>query len=577
MTSKSTSNHPTAERIVPDTSVLIDGLLSKEQKAGRLEKANVIVHEASIAELEHQANAGQEKGYLGLDEIGALQVLAGKGKLTLRFAGERPGEFDIASARHGAIDAMIRDLAQAEDATLYTADRVQATVARAKGLPVKLFEPFDGEGMEIEQLFTETTMSVHIKEDCPIMAKRGAPGAWDFVKVREENATREELERFAKQIVEAAQTRRDSFVEIERPGSSICQVGLYRIVITRPPFSDGYEITAVRPVKRLDLKDYTLSEKLATRLDHHAEGVLIAGAPGHGKSTFAQALAEHYAAQGKIVKTVEAPRDLVLSKSITQYAISHGSSEEIHDILLLSRPDYTFFDEMRNTDDFKLFADMRLSGVGMIGVIHGTKPIDAIQRFLGRIELGVIPHVVDTVIFIKNGMIGAVYSIRMIVKVPSGMTEADLARPVVEVNDFETGKLVFELYTYGEQTVVIPVTGENSQSGMQKLAAQSVREYFKAIAGRVDVEMAGGNKAIVSVPASLKAEIIGRGGERIQAIEKELGLSIDIRELERGKGGGTDDSNRGRVMDDDSRFPRFDKKGGGKKFKKEKFKKGKRW
>ena len=50
-----------------------------------------------------------------------------------------------------------------------------------------------------------------------------------------------------------------------------------------------------------------------------------------------------------------------------------------------------------------------------------------------------------------------VLSLKMEVKVPSGMTEADLARPVVTVHDFETGKLEYELYSYGEETVVVPV------------------------------------------------------------------------------------------------------------------------
>ncbi len=529
-------------RIVPDTSVLIEGMLSKEIDDGGLAGVQVIVHEASVAELEHQANKGQEKGYLGLDEIGELQVLAGNGKITLAFAGERPGEYAVQEARQGEIDAMIRDLAQREDATLYTADKVQAQVAKAKGIPVQLYEERGEETrMEIEDFFTKETMSVHIKEEVPIMAKRGAPGKWTFATVREQPATREEVERYAKQIVEVAQSRRDGFVEIERPGSTICQVGKYRIVITRPPFSDGYEITAVRPVKRLDLDDYKLSEKLRLRFDEQAEGILIAGAPGHGKSTFAQALAEHYAKQQKIIKTVEAPRDMILSPAITQYAISHGSAEEIHDILLLSRPDYTFFDEMRNTEDFKLFADMRLSGVGMIGVMHATKPIDAVQRCLGRIELGVIPHVVDTVIFIKNGAVGAVYAIRMTVKVPSGMTEADLARPIVEVHDFETGKLEFELYSYGEETVVIPVSGEEKKPAVQKLAATSVKNYFLKLANKVEVDMVSANKAVVSVPASVLPSIIGRGGERIREIQTELGISIDVKELKGGSASADDE------------------------------------
>ncbi len=522
----------TENPIVPDTSVLIEGLLSKAIKSGELTKPTIIIHEASIAELEHQANQGQEKGYLGLDEVGALQALAAKGELTLAFKGERPGEYDIMEAKSGAIDALIRELAVQERATLWTADNVQATVARAKGVPVHFHEMVSEREMEIEDFFDETTMSVHIKEECVIKAKRGAPGHWEFATVREEPASQEELERWGKQIVETAHVRKDGFVEIERPGSTICQVGRYRIVITRPPFSDGHEITAVRPVKHLALEDYKLSTKLQERLDAQAEGLLIAGAPGHGKSTFAQALAEHYAKQEKIIKTVEAPRDLILAKDITQYAMSHGSPEEIHDILLLSRPDYTIFDEMRNTDDFALFADMRLSGVGMIGVMHATKPIDAIQRFLGRIELGVIPHVVDTVVFIKDGTVNAIYAIKMTVKVPSGMTEADLARPIIEVHDFESGKLVFELYTYGEQTVVIPVRGNaTKESPVNKFIAKGIKEYFQNWTDEVEVEMEGATKANVYVPASLVGDLIGRGGERIRKIEGELGVKVDLHEL----------------------------------------------
>ena len=81
----------------------------------------------------------------------------------------------------------------------------------------------------------------------------------------------------------------------------------------------------------------------------------------------------------------------------------------------------------------------------MVGVVHATNPIDAIQRFLGRIEMGVIPQIIDTVFFIKNGFINRVLSLKMMVKVPSGMTEADLARPIVVVTDFETGKAAYEI------------------------------------------------------------------------------------------------------------------------------------
>ena len=113
--------------------------------------------------------------------------------------------------------------------------------------------------------------------------------------------------------------------------------------------------------------------------------ILIAGAPGMGKSTFAQALATFYANQNRTVKTIEAPRDLILKDNVTQYAVSHGDLAEIHDILLLSRPDNTVFDEMRNTPDFMLYADLRLSGIGLAGVVHATTPIDANRKIRAEV------------------------------------------------------------------------------------------------------------------------------------------------------------------------------------------------
>jgi ATPase len=202
----------------------------------------------------------------------------------------------------------------------------------------------------------------------------------------------------------------------------------------------------------------------------------------------------------------------------------------------LCRPDYTIFDEMRNTDDFKLFADMRLAGVGMVGVVHATNPIDAIQRFIGRIEMGVIPQVIDTVVFIQNGTISEVLSVKMTVKVPSGMTEADLARPVVEVKNFETGKIEFEIYSYGEQTVVVPVS-EHKETGADKLAKKAIESEFLKYTDDVTAEVVSPHKTIVRVPAKDIPGIIGKQGQNIDRIEEKLGISIDIQELEHAKGG----------------------------------------
>jgi ATPase len=521
-----------AEKLVPDTSVIIEGLVSDFISKKTLEVKEILIHEAVLSELEHQANENKAIGYLGLEELEKLKELSTKGAFSIRFSGKKPSQVEIKYAKLGEIDALIRDLAYDEDATLMTSDKIQARIARTKGMKL-LFIKMEQhlKKLKLESYFDEHTMSVHLRENVFPYAKKGVPGNWQFVAVDKKELTRDLVQDISREIIEEAGIRNDGFIEIERPGSTIVQLGLFRIVITKPPLSDGWEITAVRPVTKLDLADYSLSEKLMKRVSEQAEGILIAGAPGMGKSTFAQALAEFYANQGKIVKTIEAPRDLILPETITQYSISHGDAQEIHDILLLSRPDNTIFDEMRNTADFQLFADLRLAGIGLAGVVHATNPIDAIQRFVGRIELGVIPQVIDTVIFIKDGKIGKVLSLSMTVKVPSGMTEADLARPVVVVNDFETKKLEYELYSYGEETVVIPVKGKES-TPTQSLAGKAIEQELRKYTDMVRVDMVSDHKCVIYVPEQDIARIIGKQGKTIEEIENQLGIGIDVQPLE---------------------------------------------
>ncbi len=520
------------ERVVPDTSVIIQGLVSEQITKGELQVGELILHEAVLAELEHQANEGRASGHIGLDEVKRLHDMAEKKRISLRFAGSRPGASEIRYAKLGEVDSVIRQLAYDEDATLLTADKVQAKVAEARGVKV-IYVPqkeYCPKPLKMDAYFDETTMSVHLRDKVLPMAKKGAPGNWQFVPIKDKLMTAEEIKEISKEMIEEAGCRTDGFLEIQREGSTIVQLGLYRTVILRPPFSDNWEITCVRPVRKLTLKDYEMSEKLRERISKQAEGILIAGAPGMGKSTFAQALAEQYAESGKIVKTVEAPRDLVLPDTITQLSYSRSSPEEVHDVLLLSRPDYSLFDEMRNVPDFLLFTDMRLSGVGMVGVVHGTNPLDAIQRFIGKIDLGVIPHVIDTVVFIKHGKVDKVLAVKMIVKVPAGMTEADLARPTVVISDFESNKAVAEIYSYGEETVVVPVQDEKP-TGAHALAAKQLERVFQRYGDDVKVEVVSNNKAVVYVPEKFIPAIIGQGGKNIQALEEQLGIGLDIREL----------------------------------------------
>jgi len=443
-------------KVVPDTSAIINQVLSKNFTEYKIKE--IIIHRALLSELENQANQGRETGFIGLDELKSLK----ESKVKIIFKGNVLTSEEIVLAKRGAIDEIIRNLALTEKATLVTSDRVQAEVALASDVSVKFIESYKQlKNLSFEKFFKPEYMSVHLKEGDVAKAKKGTPGNWSFIEVSKKKLTDKKLNEIADEITSAARGLKNSFLETNRKGIIIAQIKNYRIVATRPPLSDAWEITIVRPVKKLNLSDYKLSSKIITRLESRAEGILISGSPGSGKSTFAQSLATKYASSNKVVKSLESPRDMQLPAEVTQYSLNKASHDDLRDILLLTRPDYTLYDEVRNLSDFKLFSDMRLAGVGMVGVVHASNPIDSIQRFIGKVEVGMIPSIVDTVIFIRNGQVEKVYGLRMGVKVPSGMREKDLARPVVDIFDYDTDELEYEIYSYGDSTVVMPVKEVN--------------------------------------------------------------------------------------------------------------------
>jgi len=514
---------PFEEVYIPDLSAIIDGALSKlilEQgiKGLRILIPREIIDFAAKAVLE-----GNALGLAILTEIAEARSRASQNGVNIEIVDIGLAKID--DLNESMLNRAIYDYARRVNAVIVSSNKNTELIAQALGVRSIILGD-DASKIWFEDIFEKyrDVMSLHLKEGLRPLAKRGTPANWRLTELNDYSTPMDRpfLEKTIQRIL--ALTRRGlGLLEVQRRGTTIVQFKDYRIVITLPPVSTGIEMTITRPLIRMKLEDYSLPEKLLKRLEERAEGILIAGAPGAGKTTFAQALAEYYSRKDKIVKTIEAPRDMRLPPTVSQYSKTHADLEELYEILLLTRPDYTVFDEMRTDSDFRLYVDLRLAGIGMIGVLHASSPIDAIQRFVNRVDIGMIPSIIDTVIFIERGQVKKVYELSLTVRLPTGLREAELARPVVEVRDFITGDLEYEIYTFGEQTVIVPV---------KSLEYDRIRDQVASIVKRIlptaDIEVKEGKISIV-IPRYSYSQGLASKIRRLKKRLEKLGFEIEVK------------------------------------------------
>ena len=108
------------------------------------------------------------------------------------------------------------------------------------------------------------------------------------------------------------------------------------------------------------------------------------------------------------------------------------------------------------------------------------------------------------------------------------MIGEDLARPLVEIRDFETGRLEYEIYTFGDENVVVPMQRAEEVSPLEKLAMERISQFIKRYDKGAQLQLIGNDKAVVKVHHKVIPKLIGKDGRNISRIEKRLGIHIEV-------------------------------------------------
>jgi len=443
-------------RYIVDLSALSNKILSKFIEEGKISPGDEIlilkkIHDKIFEDVRQK----KEYAILAYEEINYLKEIASKKGISVKLVNV-PKVTDI--------NECIIKVAEKLGAVVITSDPLLAEKIKMMNLDVifakkakKSFEDF------VKEILKENVITAYIKEGTEVFVKKFTDKGIILEKLNLK-FSKEDILSLIDEIRHKITREREWVIERDEENFFVVTSGDLRITIVQPPLSDSYEITIVRRVVQKSIFDYNLPERLIEKLKKGAEGILIAGPPGSGKSTFARALAKFFNSLGKVVKIVENPRGWALDKEITRIAAEKAKDKvkNIKDYLLLARPDYVLYDEVRSEEDFGLLIDLRLAGIGFIGVIHGSSPIDTLQRLINRVEVGTIPTIVDTLIFLERGEVKELYYLQMRVKVPSGFPpeKVDVMRPVVEVRDYLTDELKYEIYQFGQETTIVPVEKE---------------------------------------------------------------------------------------------------------------------
>ncbi|MCS7103839.1 MAG: hypothetical protein NZ992_08195, partial [Candidatus Korarchaeum sp.] len=217
--------------------VLMRSLIRYEPGYSLIRGSQLIIPEGVLSKIEEEASKGDRFSVGALGEVIWLQNLQREGYIK---------EVRVEGHKSKGIDAL-HEIAKRYSARILTGDRITTLSLLARGLDVQYIGP-KMDGLRIYDYFDDETMSVHLKEGAPPTVKKGRPGNFTLVEISDKKLEEFEVRTIAYEIIERAKTGIEAFIETMYDDAYLIQLGDLRILVAFPPFSDGIEVTAVRPL-----------------------------------------------------------------------------------------------------------------------------------------------------------------------------------------------------------------------------------------------------------------------------------------------------------------------------------------
>ena len=404
--------------LVPDTSVIIKGIISDYLEKGIIKTQKIIINEAVLGELECQANSKRKIGKEGLEEIKKIRRIAKKKKIEISYSGRRPSPAEIKNAKRGGdIDCLIRDIAYVEKGTLITSDRVQALVADAKGIKnILIRHKSSVKKTGIESFFRKDVCKVYLTEGEKLKIKKCVSGKIKTINVGKRFFKSEEILDLFDELSEEAFTREDGFIESVRGSTKIIRVGDLKALMIKRPISSKTKVVIFKKKKR-PFSSYKIKPSVFRKY----ENLIIMGEYESGKTTFVSSLIDSFKDVGVISDDFD---------NLFDEVSVYKKNNETIDIIKELKPEYIFTGEVFYPEDIDLIKTMQKTKIKTIFEVRENKISDMVERIIKLGGLDILKE--GLIVLLEKGKI-------------KGMFILKKKDNIISVLDFYKKKRVYEI------------------------------------------------------------------------------------------------------------------------------------